>query len=105
MTFRVDISPSALKDAENSLLWMEEFAPTFAHQWFNGLLDAIYSLEKFPSRCQLASEAPDIRKEVRQLRYGDYRILFLVRGSEPDGIVQVLRVRHIAQERLTAEEI
>jgi plasmid stabilization system protein ParE len=69
MVFRVDISPSALNDAEASFLWIQKRSPSDSTDWFNGLLEAIYSLEKFPSRCPLAPESEAIELELRQLLY------------------------------------
>ena len=78
-----------------------------ADDWFNGLLKAIYSLENFLNRCQLAPESRELRLKLRQLLYRDCRILFLVvpGDEEFDGIVQILRVRHVSEERLKLENL
>jgi hypothetical protein len=39
MTFRVDIAPSSLADAEEAYLWMRERSPRQASDWYNGLLE------------------------------------------------------------------
>ena len=53
----------------------------------------------------LADEAADLGVELRQLLYGKrrnvYRILFTIEG----GTVNVLRIRHAAQDRLTPEDV
>ena len=49
MVFRVDISPSALNDVEAAYLWLRKDSPAYSVEWFNGLLDAINSLETFPN--------------------------------------------------------
>lgn len=54
MAYRVDLSISALRDAENAYLWLREQAPEKADDWYRGLLEAVYSLENFPNRCPLA---------------------------------------------------
>ena len=46
MAYRVDISLSALKDAEDAYLWIARRAPSQAGAWYEGLLKAIYGLEQ-----------------------------------------------------------
>ena len=78
MIYLVEISPSALNDAESAFLRLRRDSPDYADQWFNGLLEAIVSLEKFPNRCSPAPESQELGVDLRQLLYGKYRILFLV---------------------------
>lgn len=107
MAFRVDLSPSALNDAEAAFLWLAKDSRSAAEAWFNGLLEAIYSLEAFPSRCQLAPESRDIGLDIRQLLYKNYRLLFTVAPGDGkvEGVVQILRIRHLAQDRLTLRDL
>lgn len=111
MAFRVDIAPSALQDAEDAYLWIKAHAPSTAGDWYEGLLEAIFSLENFPLRCPLAPESQDIGKEIRQLLYGkrrrSYRILFGLSRDETTGdeVVRIYRIRHHAQRRATAGDI
>ena len=57
MAYLVEISPSALNDIETAFLRLRRESPDYADQWFNELLEAIASLEKFPNRCPLAPES------------------------------------------------
>lgn len=50
MAYRVDISLSALQDAEDAYLWIARRAPSQAGAWYEGLLNAIYGLEQNPLR-------------------------------------------------------
>lgn len=102
MEFRVNISPSALADAEAAYLWIRERNPEIAEGWFKGLLEAIDSLERLPARCPVAPEGKELGREVRQLFYGKsrrfrYRILFGVSDSE----VNIYRIRHTTQQYLS----
>ena len=63
-------------------------------------MKAFRSLEKNPLRCPLAPESVFFKEEIRQLVYGQYRILFTVKGDT----VYVLRVRHGAMEYLKPED-
>ena len=69
-------------------------------RWFNGLIDAINSLELYPLRCPIAPESDEFEEQIRQLLYGKrgraYRILFTVAGET----VRVLHVRHGARQWL-----
>ena len=107
MVYLVEISPSAFNDAEAAFLQMRKESPSYADQWFNGFLEAIVSLENFPNRCPLAPESGELRIDLRQLIYGKYRILFwvLLESRTNDGTVQILRVRHQAQERLKSQDL
>ncbi len=111
MAYRVDISPSALQDAEDAYFWIKQRSPDSAGEWYEGLLEKIFSLENFPTRCTLAPESADIGMEIRQLLYGKkgqaYRILFGISFDESAGedIVRIYRVRHSARKSITMDEI
>lgn len=106
MAYQVEIGPSALREAEEAYLYIARDASEAAIEWFNGLVDAIYSLEDFPNRCLLAPESEEAGRQIRQLLYGKrsgrYRILFVI---TPDDIVRVLHIRHGARENLAAGDI
>jgi len=106
MTFRVEILPAALADVEEAYLWWREHVPELAEAWFDGLGEAIESLDEFPERCAVAPESEDVNVEVRQLLYGRgrsvYRVLFRIAAPN---LVRVLRIRHSARDRLEPEEL
>ena len=56
MKYKVILSPEAAAQAEAAYRWIEKFAPENAARWYNRLLDKIYSLEDFPTRCSIAPE-------------------------------------------------
>lgn len=80
MAFRVEIAPAAPGDIEETYLYIREQsgAPGRADAWYNGLLEAIFSLEDLPTRCPLASGNEELGREVRQLLYKRHRILFAI---------------------------
>ena len=53
MTYKVIIHP----EAEEAYRYIAERAPVNALTWYNGLLDAMFSLEDFPKRFPLARKA------------------------------------------------
>ena len=84
---------------------MKKRNPTYADEWFKGLMNAIASLQEKPRRCPLATENEVFSEEVRQLLYGKsknrYRVLFTISAD----IVYVLFVRHTSQALLTEDDI
>lgn len=100
MTFRVSISPSALSDIEEVIVWIKEYSPERADAWYTALLEAIFSLEQFPARCSFAPENKDIEGEIRQLLYKRHRIVFSIAENE----VRIFRVRHSSQDKLSLED-
>lgn len=95
--------PSAEAELEAAYLWIAERNADAAVKWYNGILDAILTLETFPERCPLAPESDAFDHDIRQLLYGNrrhaYRILFDV---SPGHTVRILHVRHSAREYLDA---
>lgn len=111
MAYRVDISLSALQDAEDAYLWIKRRAASQASDWYNGLLTAIYGLEQNPTRCPIAPESDDVGMLIRQRLYGKkkgiYRILFAVGYDDEarEDVVRILRIRHSARLKATPEEL
>jgi len=111
MAYRVDISPSALQDAEDAYLWIKRRAPSRAAAWYEGLLEAVYGLEEMPARCPTAPESKDLGITIRQLLYGKkgsvYRILFAIGHDDSTGedVVRIFRIQHSARLKATPEEI
>jgi peroxiredoxin len=62
-------------------------------------------LERNPQHCRFATEADDVKLDLRELLFGrrnkKYRILFVVR----DNIVSILHIRHSARDALSVDDI
>ncbi|AFZ25355.1 plasmid stabilization system protein [Cylindrospermum stagnale PCC 7417] len=105
MAFQVRTTEAADAQIEAAYLWLRDYNPAYADQWFRGLMNAIASLQEKPRRCALVSEREVFSEEVRQLFYGKsrstYRILFAIR----DDTVYVLYVRHSSQALLTTDDV
>lgn len=102
--YRVIIQPEAEQGIKQAYYWVSKYSPRQARQWLEGIYKAVMSLEKMPLRCSLAFENNFFEAEIRQLLYGKgkniYRILFTV----SDTTVQVLHVRHAAQQPLSPDD-
>lgn len=86
--------------------WAKNRSPEQADRWYVGFIQAMLTLENDPERCPLAPENELFLIEVRQLNFGlgntlTHRALYTVR---PDAVV-ILRVRHLAQQPLSSEDV
>ncbi len=92
MIFRVELTARAQRDLAAIYDYIHAESSIRAFQWFNGLADAILSLENHPERGPITRENP----RLRQLLYGNkphlYRIIYSVRKRS--GVVSVLHLRH-----------
>ena len=111
MAYHVKVARSALSDAEQAYAWMKErHSEDQATRWYNGLVEAVFSLESFPRRCPLAPESDEIGVELRQHLYGKrsaaYRIVFTVEETaEGEGVVQIFCIWHGARDRIKASDL
>lgn len=101
MTFRVEMSAEAERDAEEILAWLwSEGAGDTGIRWFLAMEDAIALLSRLPKSCPLAPENERFPFEVRQLLYGHkprvYRTLFTIDGD----LVNVLHIRHARRRQV-----
>jgi len=105
MAFRVVFRPRAQLDIAATVAWLARTSPAAAARWRTGLLRIVESLETEPNRYPAAAEAADLGVDLRELLHGRrrnvHRFLFTIDGQT----VNVLRVRHAAQDRLSPEEI
>jgi len=107
MEYRVVLADSAKADAESLYRWVIERAALRGPEWFEGLMDCLYSLNHSPRRCPLAPEARRSHREIRNLLYGKpgrlYRIIFEV--DEERHTVWILHIRRGARAPLRPEEL
>ena len=98
MPYLVRLSDRALRDLELIYEYVQAAQSDKAFAWFNGLEEAVYSLEKYPNRGAVIPE----RNNLRHLLYGrkshTYRIIYHV--DERRKSVSVLHIRHGARARL-----
>src|SRR5271157_587633 len=81
MTFRVELTSRAQRDLAAIYEYIHAGSSTHAFRWFNGLNDAILSLENHPERGKVTRE----NSRLRQLLYGTkphrYRIIYLFNSA------------------------
>ena len=107
MAYRVEIARSAEAELEELYLWVIGLAPHQGAKWFNGLEEALLSLNQHPTRCPIAPESFDPDTPVRVLHYGRkprvYRVFFTV--DEEARVVHVVHVRRGARQPAIAAEL
>src|SRR5690242_12776178 len=100
MPYRVEIADFAYAEVAREYAWLAQRSPAAAERWRQSLFGVIDSLTTLPERYGLAPEEEWYQGGLRQLLHGKrrsvYRVLFRIRGE----VVQVLRVRHHAQDLL-----
>jgi len=102
----VIVFPQARADVRRNAEWLRRhFSARSADRWNDGIVAAIQTLANSPERCPQADEADEFGIDLRVLLSGRrpqvFRILFTF-----DAItVNVHRVRHAAQDRLTDDDI
>ena len=108
MNYRVVLADRALEDVDRNVRWWAKHRSSDqAIHWYEGILEAIYSLDENPQRWPVARENEGFPYELRELHYGvsshpTHRALFTIRD---DRSVVVLSVRHAAQDDVTPDEL
>jgi plasmid stabilization system protein ParE len=99
MAYRVELARNAEAELDALYVWVVERAPKQGAAWFNGLEQAILSLERLPNRCRIASVSFEPEQPVRVLNYGRsphvYCVFFVV--DENAKTVRVLHIRRGAR--------
>jgi plasmid stabilization system protein ParE len=94
--YRVDLTARAERDLNFLYDQIHAAESTAAERWFNGLEEAIYTLDRLPHRCPLAPEGKRTGNSLRHLLYGRkpdvYRIIYAI--DQPRRMVRILTIRH-----------
>ena len=101
MKWRVVFTPGAERDARDALDYIAARSPLHAERWFARLRTAINRLQTLPTRCPRAPEAALFAEEIRQVVFGSYRILYVIRKRT----VVIVHIRHGARRPATGDEL
>jgi plasmid stabilization system protein ParE len=100
MEYRVELTRRASRDLNGLLERIRADDSAASANWFNGLEEAIYSLERFPRRCPIAPESNRSKRRLRHLLYGAkrdvYRVIYEIDQSRK--VVRILTIRHAAMD-------
>jgi plasmid stabilization system protein ParE len=106
MARTVFLRPGAYADIREITRFISDrVSPASAARWHAGIEAAIGRLATEADRWPQADEAGDLGIDLREMLHGRqrqvYRVLFTIDGDT----VNVLRVRHAAQDRLAEDDI
>ena len=106
MAYHVRLLRGAYADIDNHFAFISSLVgPASAARWRDRLIAKVDTLAIDPRRYPLADEATDLGIELREMLFGRqrhvYRILFTIDGQT----VNIQRIRHAAQDRLSPDDI
>ena len=97
MAYLVSLTARAQKDLLALYEHLQAGESAAALRWYQGLRQAILTLEEYPNRCPVTPE----NKRVRHLLFGSkphiYRVIYRV--LEQKKLVEVIHIRHGARRR------
>ena len=103
MAYRINITNRAERDLDSLFEDIHARDSEAALRWYDGLKNAILTLEKLPRRCPLTRES----SQLRHLLYGHkphvYRVIYRV--LEKQKLVEILHIRHGARREFSASEL
>lgn len=94
--FNVHIPPTVEDEIEHDVHEIAKDSINNARKWYREIMDKNSTLDKNPTRCPYADEMTFHDYEIRNLLFGNYRILFHIK----DQVVQILHVKHGKMKRL-----
>ena len=102
MTYRVELTGRADRDLDILYVYVEKNATDSpaATRWYNGIEEAVYSLESSPHRCPVAAEGRRSGQPLHHLLYGKkphvYRVINEI--DEQGKLISVLAIWHGARK-------
>jgi plasmid stabilization system protein ParE len=101
MSHKIRLSQRVTRDIELAYLYIRQDAPQRAKRWRKRLRDAIHSLNSFPERHALLFDAATAGREVRQMSFGVYLVLYSIDRD----VVDILTVRHGARNPIEPDDL
>jgi len=94
--FKIDIPQEVLDEIEYYVDVIAQDSVQNALKWYFNIKQEIQTLNELPTRCPYADENIFHDYEIRNLIFGNYRILFRIENK----VVQILHVKHGKMKRI-----
>ena len=106
MKRKIDVASKARADVRRNASWLQRtFSKRTAEQWNHGIIADISTLALHPEQHPLAEETIALGIMLRCKLHGRRPHVFRILFTVTDDSVQVLRVRHAAQDRVTEDDL
>ena len=103
MEYRIVIERRARSDVDEIVSYIAGDSPPAAFTWYEDLFGHIASLGHMPRRCAAAPEPELGDLAIRQMIFGNYRILFTV--DDHHRSLHIHHVRHGARRGASMNEV
>jgi addiction module RelE/StbE family toxin len=97
---RISWSQAARSDLKRLRRYIAQDSPYYAKQFTQRLTASADKLADFPKIGKAVSEAEDLDKDIREIIFGDYRIIYLAEAKR----VNILAVIHGARDLAGAQD-
>ena len=101
MSHKVRLSQEARHDIKQAYLYIRQDSPDRARRWRQRLLASIRTLRRFPERHAVFYQAGPTNREIRQMLFGVYRILYTIDRD----LIHVVTVRHGARRPIDPADL
>jgi plasmid stabilization system protein ParE len=102
MAYRVDIADRAVRNLRRIYASIDAEGTERAREWFNGLEDAVFSLDQHPARGAPIPEHSGLRQVLYGRKRYRYRIIYAI--DESKRIVTVIHIRHGSRAAFNADD-
>jgi toxin ParE1/3/4 len=103
VAYLVKITPRAKRDLFILFDDIHAADSEAALKWYNGLKEALLTLENLPNRCPLTRESPKLRHLLYGRKPHVYRVIYRVIENEKR--VHVLHIRHGARREFAETDL
>ncbi|MCP5023358.1 MAG: type II toxin-antitoxin system RelE/ParE family toxin [bacterium] len=103
MEYRIIVGQRARNDAEGIVSFIAGHSHAAACNWYEELMVHMVGLSRMPRRHAVAFDPELNDLGIRQMVFGNYRVLFAV--DDHSKTVQVLHIRHGARRSASVDDV
>lgn len=103
MTYRIEISQSALEDIVEATEFIAKDSKLAAHRWLQSLQQRFHDVQAMPTQFGLIAEAESLGRSYRSFVHFSHRVIYRI--DEEMLTVFVVRVYHGARRPLSQSDL